>query len=93
MVSERPSQEGKLSPGAPNDPVNFGGSQSCAGVPLAVGGSCKFTYTFTPKSLGAHSSTTTIGINAVAAVLLYLLVARVEEPTPERRTTGSNGAA
>ncbi len=24
MVSERPSQEGKLSPGAPNDPVPFG---------------------------------------------------------------------
>src|SRR4029078_6795406 len=24
MVSDRPSQEGKLSPGAPNDPVPFG---------------------------------------------------------------------
>ena len=24
MVSERPSQEGKLSPGAPTDPVPFG---------------------------------------------------------------------
>jgi hypothetical protein len=38
-------------------------------------------------------TTTTIGINAVAAVLLYLLIARVEEPTPSRNATGSNGAA
>src|SRR5260370_958087 len=50
--------------GAPNDATNLGGSQNCAGVPLAAGGSCKFTYTFTPKTLGAHTSSTTIGINS-----------------------------
>src|SRR4029078_4995947 len=34
--------------GAPNDPTNLGGSQNCAGVPLAPGATCSFTYTFTP---------------------------------------------
>ena len=38
--------------GAPFDSTNFGGSQNCAGVALPAGGSCKFTYTFTPKTLG-----------------------------------------
>jgi len=59
-VSQTPNFAG----GAPNDPTNFGGSQNCAGVPLPAGGSCKFTYTFTPTTLGAHSSSTTIGINS-----------------------------
>ena len=58
------SQTPNFSGGAPNDPTNFGGSQNCAGVPLAAGGSCEFTYTFTPTTLGAHSSSTTIGINS-----------------------------
>jgi hypothetical protein len=38
-------------------------------------------------------TTTTIGINVVAAVLLYLLVARVEEPAPEGVAAGAKGAA
>jgi hypothetical protein len=50
--------------GAPNDPTNFGGSQNCAGVTLAPGGSCTFTYTFSPASLGAKSSSTTIDIDS-----------------------------
>ena len=42
--------------GAPIDAANFGCSQNCADVPLAAGGSCKSTYTFTQTTLGAHSS-------------------------------------
>jgi len=49
--------------GAPNDPTNFGGSQNCAGVELASNASCEFTYTFTPTTLGPHTSATTIGID------------------------------
>ena len=50
--------------GAPTDPSNFGGSQNCAGVPLAPLASCQFTYTFEPTVLGPHTSATTIGIAA-----------------------------
>lgn len=49
--------------GAPLDPVNFGGSQNCAGVTLPAGGTCTFTYRFTPASAGPHSSSTTIGVD------------------------------
>ena len=49
--------------GAPNDPTNFGGSQNCAGVALAPGASCVFTYTFEPASAGLKTSSTTIGID------------------------------
>ena len=49
--------------GAPNDPSNYGGSQNCAGVPLAPLASCQFTYTFEPTVLGPHTSATTIGID------------------------------
>ena len=38
-------------------------------------------------------TTTTVGINLVAAVLLYLLITRVEEPVPSRQANASNGAA
>ncbi len=58
------SQTPNFAGGAPNDPTNFGGSQNCAGVALPAGGTCKFTYTFTPATIGAHSSSTTIGINS-----------------------------
>ena len=59
-VSQTPSFAG----GAPFDSVNFGGFQNCAGVTLAPGASCKFTYQFHPTTLGAKSSSTTIGINS-----------------------------
>ena len=59
-VSQTPNFTG----GAPADPVNFGGSQTCAGVTLTPGGSCKFTYTFHPTTLGAKSSNTSFTINA-----------------------------
>ena len=49
--------------GAPNDPVNFGGSQNCAGVTLPPGGSCAFTYVFHPTTIGAKNSSTTIDVN------------------------------
>ena len=39
----------------PNDPVNFGGSQNCAGVTLAPNTSSSFTYTFNPTTSGAKS--------------------------------------
>jgi len=59
---------GSLTPnysgGAPNDPTNFGGSQNCAGVTLAPGDSCQFTYTFEPATLGPHDSSTTIGVDS-----------------------------
>ena len=50
--------------GAPNDPTNFGGSQNCAGVALAGGQSCQFTYTFTPTAPGPWTSSTTIDIDS-----------------------------
>ena len=59
-VSQTPNYAG----GAPNDPTNFGGSQNCAGVTLAPGGSCAFTYDFTPTTVGSLSSSTTIGIDS-----------------------------
>ena len=49
--------------GAPNDPTNFGGSQNCAGVALAGGHSCQFTYTFTPTAPGPWMSSTTIDVD------------------------------
>ncbi|HKU87619.1 MAG TPA: choice-of-anchor D domain-containing protein, partial [Casimicrobiaceae bacterium] len=58
------SQTPNFSGGAPLDPTNFGGSQNCAGVPLAPGGSCQFNYEFSPATLGAKSSSTSIGINS-----------------------------
>lgn len=53
-----------FSGGAPNDPVNFGGSQNCAGKTFAPNATCTFTYEFTPRTVGAKSSSTTIGINS-----------------------------
>ena len=49
--------------GAPTDPTNFGGSQNCAGVSLAGGQSCQFTYTFTPSAPGPWSTSTTIDVD------------------------------
>lgn len=49
--------------GAPFDQENFGGFQNCAGVTLASGGSCAFTYVFHPASIGLKVSSTTIGID------------------------------
>jgi Protein of unknown function (DUF3048) N-terminal domain/Protein of unknown function (DUF3048) C-terminal domain len=49
--------------GAPIDPTNFGGSQNCAGVSLAGGQSCQFTYTFTPSAPGPWSTSTTIDVD------------------------------
>ena len=48
---------------AVNDPTNFGGSQNCAGVSIAAGSSCQFTYTFTPTTPGPWSSSTTIDVD------------------------------
>jgi hypothetical protein len=50
--------------GAPLDANNFGGSQNCAGVALAAGASCQFTYTFSPTLLGPHDSSTTVGVDS-----------------------------
>ena len=49
--------------GAPFDPVNFGGSQNCAGVTLPPGGSCTFTYEFEPQSFGVLTTSTTIQVD------------------------------
>ena len=48
--------------GAPLDPVNFGGSQDCAGVTLPPGGSCAFTYEFHPQSLGVLTTSTNFDV-------------------------------
>jgi ASPM-SPD-2-Hydin domain-containing protein len=58
-VPQTPSFAG----GAPGDPDNFGGSQSCGGVTLPPGGSCAFTYEFHPVATGLLSSSTSIGID------------------------------
>jgi hypothetical protein len=52
--------------GAPNGGADggFGGSQNCAGVPLAPNASCQFTYTFSPTVLGPATDSTTIGIDS-----------------------------
>ena len=66
------TQTPNFSGGAPDDPTNFGGSQNCAGVPLAAGGTCHFSYTFTPKSVGAKTSSTTIGIDNQTFAITFL---------------------
>ncbi len=33
--------------------MNFDGVQTCAGVTLAPGATCAFTYTFIPQTVGA----------------------------------------
>jgi putative cell wall-binding protein len=58
------TQTPNFSGGAPLDATNFGASQNCAGVPLAPGASCVFTYTFEPASAGPKTSSTTIGIDS-----------------------------
>jgi hypothetical protein len=57
--------------GAPFDAVNFGVSQNCAGAALNPGGSCEFRYTFSPKTAGAHSTTTTIQISDGSGTATY----------------------
>ena len=59
-VSQTPSFAG----GAPHDSANFGGSQNCVGKTFAPGDSCTFTYVFQPTTVGAHSTSTSIGIDA-----------------------------
>jgi uncharacterized repeat protein (TIGR01451 family) len=59
-VSQTPNFAG----GAPFDSTNFGGSQNCAGKTFAPGDSCTFTYQFQPTTVGPHSTSTTIGIDA-----------------------------
>ena len=49
--------------GAPFDPVNFGGSQNCAGVALPPGGSCAFTYEFHPQSFGVLTTSTSVQVD------------------------------
>lgn len=61
-VSQTPNYAG----GAPNDPTNFGGSQSCGGVTLSAGATCVFTYTFTPTTAGPLSTTTTIDVGGTS---------------------------
>lgn len=49
--------------GAPFDPVNFGGSQNCAGVTLPPGGGCVFTYEFHPVAFGLQTTSTNIQVD------------------------------
>jgi hypothetical protein len=44
----------------------FGETQNCAGVTLAAGGTCTFSYTFTPTSPGPVSGSSTFTINGEA---------------------------
>ena len=43
---------------------NFPGSQNCAGVTLAPGASCQFTYRFTPQALGPVSGSTSATVDS-----------------------------
>jgi uncharacterized cupredoxin-like copper-binding protein len=49
--------------GVPFDAANFSTVQNCAGVTLAPGASCAFTYTFTPTTTGPLTTTTNFSIN------------------------------
>ena len=57
--------------GAPTDPTNFGGSQNCAGVTLAPGQSCQFSYTFTPSATGVFTTSTTIDVDGTAFPITF----------------------
>jgi hypothetical protein len=57
--------------GAPGDP-NFNGVQACAGVTLAAGASCNVTYSFTPRTPGPHSATTSFTINGQSSGTISL---------------------
>ncbi|WP_298429404.1 choice-of-anchor D domain-containing protein [Ottowia sp.] len=52
--------------GAPVDATNFGGVQSCAGITLAAGASCAFTYVFHPTTAGLLTSSASFSINGQA---------------------------
>jgi hypothetical protein len=67
MTTQTPNFAG----GAPNDPTNFDGSQNCAGVPLAAGATCEFTYEFKPTTAGPKTSQTTIDIDNQAFALTF----------------------
>ncbi len=58
--------------GAPFDGVNFGGVQNCAGVTLAPGASCAFTYSFHPTTDGPLTTTTNFTINGQASGTITL---------------------
>ncbi|MEZ5630335.1 MAG: IPTL-CTERM sorting domain-containing protein [Burkholderiaceae bacterium] len=61
-----------LAGGAPADGVNFGAVQNCAGITLAAGASCVFTYTFHPTSTGAKSTTTSFSVNGESSGTINL---------------------
>lgn len=57
--------------GASGD-ANFGAAQSCAGVTLAAGATCTFSYTFTPATVGPHSATTNFTVNGQSSGAISL---------------------
>ena len=54
------------------DATNFGGVQNCAGITLAAGASCSFTYTFHPTSTGAKTTTASFSINGESSGTINL---------------------
>ena len=61
-----------LAGGAPADGVNFGAVQNCAGITLAAGASCVFTYTFHPTSTGTKTTTTSFSVNGQSSGTINL---------------------
>ena len=63
-VSSAPLGPLSVAGGAPGAP--FGATQSCAGVTLAAGGTCRFFYTFAPTAPGFVSGSSAFTINGQA---------------------------
>ncbi len=84
--------------GAPLDP-EFGGSQNCANATLASGGSCTFSYDFTPSAVGTFTSNTVIGMNGENFAISFMgcgfvtpadcAAAPTPTPTPSPTPTAS----
>ena len=73
-------------------------SSAGLGIRLSLDSQWSFGfYTFFGTQLHyswqSDRNTTTVGINLVAAALVYLLVTRVEEPQTAKATSVANGAA
>lgn len=82
--------------GAPGD-ANFDGVQNCAGVTLAPGATCAFTYSFTPQTAGLHTATTSVTINGQSSGTITLTGATPgatvsPTPTASASATASAGA-
>jgi LPXTG-motif cell wall-anchored protein len=85
-----------VSGGTLGDP-NFDVVQNCAGVTLAPGASCAFTYTFVPQTAGPHSATTTFTVNDQSSGTITLTgttpsATATATPSPSTGTLADTGS-